>query len=267
MKAGLDFFPLDVHLDDKWKLIEAQFGLKGFAVVVKLYQKIYGEFGYYCEWNDDVALLFAQSVGLTGGNAVSEIINATISRGIFDRNMFEKYAILTSTGIQKRYFEAVKRRKEVTVISEYTLFDVTIYLKDVNIIWKNVNISGENADTFQQSRVEKSKVKKKVIDNTLSTNNELIIDSSVCVTKTPSGGTHTKFRKPTVEEIEAYCRERNNSVDAQRFFDFYESKGWLVGRSPMKDWRACVRTWERRDGQPAGPQDSDGDWLQTLSNL
>ena len=50
---------------------------------------------------------------------------------------------------------------------------------------------------------------------------------------------------PTVEEVAAYCRERGNSVDAQRFVDFYTSKGWRIGKEPMRDWRACVRTWER----------------------
>jgi hypothetical protein len=54
------------------------------------------------------------------------------------------------------------------------------------------------------------------------------------------------FKKPTVEEIQAYCTERKNSVDAQTFFDFYESKGWKIGTAKMKDWRASVRNWERR---------------------
>lgn len=54
-----------------------------------------------------------------------------------------------------------------------------------------------------------------------------------------------KFTKPTIEEIQTYCRERNNTVEASKFFDFYESKGWKVGNSPMKDWRAAVRTWEK----------------------
>lgn len=56
-----------------------------------------------------------------------------------------------------------------------------------------------------------------------------------------------RFVKPNVEEIESYCKERNNSVDAQQFFDYYESKGWKVGKSPMKDWKASVRTWEKND--------------------
>lgn len=54
------------------------------------------------------------------------------------------------------------------------------------------------------------------------------------------------FVKPTVEEIAAYCSERKNGIDAQAFFDFYESKGWKVGAVKMKDWRASVRTWEQR---------------------
>ena len=58
-----------------------------------------------------------------------------------------------------------------------------------------------------------------------------------------------RFDPPMVEEVQAYCSERNNSVDAQTFVDFYASKGWLVGKNPMKDWKAAVRTWERnRDG-------------------
>jgi len=53
-------------------------------------------------------------------------------------------------------------------------------------------------------------------------------------------------KKPSVEEIKDYCLERNNGIDAEQFFDFYESKGWLVGKNKMKCWRAAVRTWEKR---------------------
>lgn len=57
----------------------------------------------------------------------------------------------------------------------------------------------------------------------------------------------TPFRRPTIEEIQEYCTERGNRVDPQTFYDFYESKGWRVGSQPMKDWRAAVRTWEKRE--------------------
>lgn len=56
-----------------------------------------------------------------------------------------------------------------------------------------------------------------------------------------------RFVKPTADEVRAYCAERGNRVDAQAFVDFYAAKGWKVGSSPMKDWKAAVRTWEQRD--------------------
>ena len=66
--------------------------------------------------------------------------------------------------------------------------------------------------------------------------------------KKESAGAHNKkFVKPTVEEVRTYCQERNNTVDANRFVDYYEANGWKGGRNSMKDWKAAVRTWERRE--------------------
>jgi len=59
------------------------------------------------------------------------------------------------------------------------------------------------------------------------------------------GGKAKRFIPPTVEEVESYCSERGNGIDAQSFIDFYESKGWMIGKNKMKDWKAAVRTWER----------------------
>ena len=58
------------------------------------------------------------------------------------------------------------------------------------------------------------------------------------------------FTKPTTEEVKAYCAERKNNVDPDKFIDFYESKGWVIGKNPMKDWKACVRTWEKGGSSP-----------------
>ena len=60
----------------------------------------------------------------------------------------------------------------------------------------------------------------------------------------------TLFHPPSIEEVTSYCQERNNRVDPQQFIDFYTTKGWMVGKNKMKDWKACVRTWERRDVKP-----------------
>jgi len=58
--------------------------------------------------------------------------------------------------------------------------------------------------------------------------------------------TNKLFKKPSVNDVELYCIERDNKIDAISFFNFYESKGWMVGKNKMKDWRACIRTWEMR---------------------
>lgn len=66
-----------------------------------------------------------------------------------------------------------------------------------------------------------------------------------------------RFYPPTVGEVQAYCDSRGSRIDPQAFVDFYQSKGWKVGRAPMKDWRAAVRTWERKQKAEAEPQE---DW-------
>lgn len=63
-----------------------------------------------------------------------------------------------------------------------------------------------------------------------------------------------KFVKPTLEDISQYCLERNNGINAEAFYDFYESKDWYVGKNKMKDWKACVRTWERREDTKVKPR-------------
>jgi hypothetical protein len=72
-----------------------------------------------------------------------------------------------------------------------------------------------------------------------------------CYPPTPlSGGAKAKrFIPPTVDEVAAYCQERGNGLDPETFVDFYASKGWMVGKNPMKDWKAAVRTWERSEGR------------------
>ena len=72
-------------------------------------------------------------------------------------------------------------------------------------------------------------------------------NTNINITNTNLTDSNTKvgFVKPTIIDIKEYCKERKNNVDAETFFDFYESKDWLIGKNKMKDWKACVRTWEK----------------------
>jgi predicted phage replisome organizer len=82
-------------------------------------------------------------------------------------------------------------------------------------------------------------------DNVLSCNTEIEIEKEKDKKKSNS-----RFTPPTTEEVKDYCRERKNQVDAERFIDFYESKGWMIGKNKMKDWKAAVRTWENEKQPP-----------------
>ena len=77
--------------------------------------------------------------------------------------------------------------------------------------------------------------------------------------------TAKRFTPPTREEIADYCRERKNGVNPETFYDFYQSKGWMVGKNPMKDWKAAVRTWEKRDAKGT-ENNSNNDKLKALED-
>ena len=77
------------------------------------------------------------------------------------------------------------------------------------------------------------------------------IDTPIGVSGPTSKPTQSRFTKPTLEQVREYCQSRKNSVDPQKFLDHYESNGWRVGKNPMKNWQASVRTWEQTQLGPA----------------
>ncbi len=135
-KVNLDYFPMDCQNNDSIKLIELKFGLKGFAIVTKLLQKIYGECGYYCEWNDKAKHLLTLECTAADGDfieLIDDVVTACLEDGIFSREMYEKYGILTSEQIQKNYFKSVSRRDLDAPKEEFLLIDVYRNTAEVNL--------------------------------------------------------------------------------------------------------------------------------------
>ena len=126
------------------------------------------------------------------------------------------------------------------------LDDATIFMTEVN------KLIGSAADNDNANRQRRFREKKKqlalperydgVTKNNESKSIEIDIDKDI---EKEVNKPQKRFTKPTIEEVQAYCLERNNGVDAQKWFDYYSSNGWKVGKNPMKDWKAAVRTWER----------------------
>ena len=161
-KKGLDYFSFDVGFfdNDKVALIEAEFGMKGVFVLLKLLCKIYSE-GYYCEWGEDQCLLFTSRKlkpsipDLTAG-VTQQVVESLVKRNFFNKELYEKHGILTSKNIQERYYEVAKRRQKTEFNNEFWLLENN---KNVDRNAENVDRNAENVDIFSQSKVKESKVK------------------------------------------------------------------------------------------------------------
>ena len=97
------------------------------------------------------------------------------------------------------------------------------------------------------------------------TNTETNTDTNILLSNDSKGETRARrFTPPTLDDVLSYVRERGSDVDPQRFLDFYASKGWMVGKNPMKDWKAAVRTWEKREdtGNHSNPTPGNNAWMK-----
>lgn len=157
-RQGVDYFPLDVHMDEKIRLIKARFGLEGYAVLIILFQYIYSQ-GYWCPWSDDIALLFSDEnrIEIT---KLKEILQECFDRNILNYSMYEKYQILTSKGIQERYFVITRKRKNVEVTAKYLLIDGT-KTEEKEERTEKTKKKAEDFNKVKESKVNKSKVKER----------------------------------------------------------------------------------------------------------
>lgn len=124
-----------------------------------------------------------------------------------------------------RKLKLLKEKRYIEIDYEYRGFEV---------INRSIRLTKMLMDGYQKRQPT---VNKNVKDNIIRLNNTSI---------------NKIFRKPTIQDIQEYCNERNNGINAEAFYDFYESKGWCVGKNKMKDWKACVRTWEQRNKKESG---------------
>lgn len=176
VKEGLQYFPFDVDFfnDDKIQLLSAHYKSLGENLVIRLFCKIYANGFFYKCSEDEIALLARSMADGTRPAEVKEIINASLHRNIFNKQLYDCFEILTSKGIQKRFIEATGRRKAVEIYSEFWLLDFkslpanfTITPVDVNIYPNKCQHLPDNCirqtAKSTQSKVKESKSKK--IDN------------------------------------------------------------------------------------------------------
>lgn len=235
LKSGVDYFTLDCHFEDNVKLVEAEFGIKGFGVIIKLWQKIYSDKGYYTKWSRPVALLFAQSCGV-GISVVEEVVKASLREGVFNQKLYDKYGILTSAGIQKRYAEATRKREFVNFEKAYLLIAAP-----KNAIYSAINDenSAINGVFSEESKLNESKLNYTTDDRTHApahTQEKLNVGEG--------NGT-----PPTFGEVFEFFKNDFNTdkhsdpmEESEKFIAFNAKRGWDC----LPNWELTAELWAAR---------------------
>lgn len=168
-KQGIDYFPMDVGFftDVKIRKISRACGSQSTSILICLLCNIYKDEGYYILWDEDLPFVIADTVRVSEG-AVKEVLIKSLQVGFFDQELYEKYKILTSSGIQKRFLLATYQRKETTIIPEYL---INCANNSINCTNNSINHS-DNEQSKSKVKVNRKKRKEKENNKETSPNGE-----------------------------------------------------------------------------------------------
>lgn len=172
-------------------------------------------------------------------------------------------------------------KQALSVFKDLGLIDVldngAIYMLDIqNFIGKGSSEADRKREYRQRIETDRTNVQTNLrqISDKSTSEIEIELEKDIEIEKeihSSAKSTTTKrkrFEKPSISDIKQYCMERNNNVNAEQFFDYYESNGWKVGKNSMKDWKAAVRTWERSEyRKPTQKKNSKQDAINDLRDL
>ena len=172
-------------------------------------------------------------------------------------------------------------KQALSIFKDLGLIDVldngAIYMLDIqNFIGKGSSEADRKREYRQRIETDRTNVQTNLrqISDKSTPEIEIELEKDIEIEKeihSSAKSTTTKrkrFEKPTLSQITQYCLERNNCVNAEQFYDYYESNGWKVGKNAMKDWKACVRTWERNEyRKPNSKKNSKEDAINVVKEL
>ena len=217
-KEGMDYFPHDVHASSDQKLEPLLFlyGGVGYAFYFLHLEYIYREQDFAFDVSDAETRQILCSKLKISEQDYDKMLKTCFKHGCFDREFYEQTGKLTSNGIRKRAETVVKKRESMRQRHE-----------NKQEIVSAAETTPETVETTENKphKVKERKVKER---------------------KEKREG-EKRFSPPSLEEVEAYCRERGNGVDPVRWHAFYAAKNWMIGKNKMSDWRKAVITWETRD--------------------
>lgn len=210
LSRGIEYYPLDVDFlnDLKIKKIMKSCGPNSIAIIILLLGNIYGDEGYFMKWDEDVCFLVADAVGAKEVY-VKEVLKKCLQVDLFSSELFEKFKIITSKGIQKRFFEITRRRKRENIINEYLLVNVT----ETGVIVAETIVTeaetGVIVSKSTQSKVKESKVKKSIKGDI---NNKLIsrLNSLLKIPVHPN-----------------FLTKINSNIDVEKLIDELSKSKWV----------------------------------------
>lgn len=239
-KNTVEYIPLDCQFTDSIQAVENLYGNDGYVVWVKLLQKLGRTENYIIDVRTSLKWSLFYSIFRLQENRTKEILNLLADLDCINKQLWLQ-GIIYSENLVKRIEFVYKKRK-------YDLKPLNSILEEMGVFSSENPVSGAgnsiNSAGNAQSKVKESKVNKKEIYKEKRINSAEI----------------KKFIIPSIEEIKKYCLERKNNIDAERFYDYYSSKGWMIGKNKMKDWKAAVRTWERNQSGAAANQPKEKEY-------
>ncbi len=218
-KQGIDYFPADTVFDDDMQLFVANVGAEGLGIIITIWQMIYSGHGYFIE-NDDKLPLKVKLRCFSSPEIVVSVVKNAIDSGIFSSVMAQK-GVLTSRGIQRRFFTAARKKKEVIIARKYMLISVNSYQNLIDSAGNRV-LNVRNATKEKEKEKEKEDVKEK-----------------------EGKKTKPKFTPPTKKEVEQYFFEngykKESGVNAWEYYEdgnpsWHDSRG-----NPVKAWKQKMR--------------------------
>lgn len=255
IEEGLDYFPLDVDFYDDPKIIfiEEQFGVKGGYIANRLLCWIFRN-GYFLNWDDDMALVFAKRVGNgVTHTLVNDVVCALLKRDFFNKKVFDSCHILTSRGIQKRWIKIIQDSKRKAVIN--SSFDIVSTGTNAP---KTEETIPETEETTQ-SKVKESKGNKKKVKIAKCPHKKSV---KVRIGKSPPPpvARPPSHNGPPLEDVARFFRGAGGTEEmAKAFWNKWESSGWMDGLRKITNWSAAangfIATWHRNETlKPYGRQ-------------
>jgi len=217
-KATVDYFPHSCAHKTTIFVLEQKYGNNGYAFWFKILELLASSEGHYYDCRKPHLWEFLQAKTRLSEDLCNELLDLLAKLEAIDPKLWSK-RIIWSDNFVAGIADVYKNRR-VEMPSKPDFYRQKPGKADIS--------TGRNP----QSKVKESKG-----DNS----NKSIRKKS------------KKFIKPTIEEIREYCLERKNKIDPEQFLNFYESKGWMIGKNKMKEWRAAVRTWEQSSNQTTPP--------------